>query len=85
MYKLFKCNFCWDCLQFIDIMDLTIQMRKFNNLKHRFAICLKFSDRFFTSLTMLGLEAKASICSVIKEDLILYSRKFSAFVVAVIN
>ena len=66
-------------------MDVTIQTRIFNNVKHRHAICLKFGDRFFTSLTMLVLEARASICSTFKENLILYCRKFSAFVVAVIN
>ena len=65
---------------FSDKMDLTIQMRTFNS-----EIYLKFWDTFFTSLTMLGYEAKASICSAIKENLILYSHKFSAFVVVVIN
>ena len=34
---------------------------------------------------MLGLEAKVSICSTIKENLFLYCRKFSAFAVAIIN
>ena len=40
---------------------------------------------FFTFLTMLTYEAKASICSAIKENLILYCHKFAALAVAVIN
>ena len=66
-------------------MDLTIQMRVFNNEKHCHAICLKVGDNAFTSLTMFGLEAKASICSSIKENLISCYHKFSAFALAVIN
>ena len=60
-------------------------MRIFSNAKHCHTICLKFGDRFFTYLSMLGLEAKASICSAIKENLVLYCPKFSVFVVAAIN
>ena len=54
------------------------------NVKHCYAIRFKFGDELLTSLTKLVLEAKASICSTIKENLLLYFRKFLEFVVVVI-
>ena len=65
-------------------MDLSVIIRIVYNVKYRYAIRLKFGDKFLTSLTNLVLQAKASICSTIKENLLLYCRKFSAFVVVVI-
>ena len=64
--------------KFSDDMDNTIRIKTFDNVKH----CLKFRDIFFTSLTNLALVA--NICSTIKENILLYRHKFSAFVIAVI-
>ena len=85
IYKLFEYNFWRKCLEFSDKMDLIIQIKIFNNAKHRHPICLKFGDKIFTSLSMLGFEAKASICSAIKKNIIFYYRKFSIFIVVVMN
>ena len=59
-------------------------MRIIYNVKHRYVIRMKFGDKFLTFLTNLVLETKASICSTIKENMLLYCRKFSAFAVVVI-
>ena len=61
-------------------MDLSIRMRVMHNVKHRYAIHLKFGGKLLTSLTKLALEAKASICTTTKEN----CRKFSAFAVIVL-
>ena len=66
-------------------MDLTIRMRIIYNVKHRKAIRLKIGNKFLTALTKLVLEAKANICSTLKEILFLYYRKFFVFVAVVIN
>ena len=66
-------------------MDLTIQTWIFNNAKYHLVIFFKFRGRYFTSLAMLGLEAKASVFSTVKENLILFFGKFSVFVLVVIN
>ena len=55
-------------------------MRITYNVKHRHEIPLKFGDKFSKYM----LEAKVSICSTIKENLLLYCRKFSTFVVVAI-
>ena len=59
IYKLFLYNFWWNCLKFSDKMDLTIQLKVFNNVKHGHIICSKFGDNFFTFGTILGCGAKA--------------------------
>ena len=65
-------------------MDLPIQMRIIYNVKDRYAICLKFEGKYLTSLITLVFKAKASICSIIKENLLLHCRTFLSYVFVVI-
>ena len=58
-------------------------MRVICKVKHRYVIRLKLGDKLLTSLTKLMLESKASICSTILENLLLYCPKFSLFVAAI--
>ena len=59
-------------------------MRVIYNVKHCYAIRLNFGYKLLTPLIKLVLEAKAKICSTIKENLLLYGRKFLASVIVVI-
>ena len=65
-------------------MDLPVRMRISYSVKPRYAICLKFGDKFLIFLTKSIVEVKASICSTIKENLLFHCRKFSAFFVVFI-
>ena len=51
-------------------MDLPIRIRFIFTAKHRYAIRLKFGDKFVPSVTKLALEVKASISSTIAENLL---------------
>ena len=53
-------------------MGLSIQMRTIYNVKHRYAVSLKFEDKFKSFLPKLVLKEKASICSTIKENRLLH-------------
>ena len=70
---------------FYDKIDFPIRTRVIYNLKHRYAIRSKFGNKFLTSLFKLVLEVKGSMYSTIQENLLLYCRKFSPFVVVLIS
>ena len=84
MYKLFEHYFWQNVIKFYDKIDLSIQMRTIYNARYRYAIRLTFGGKFLFFLAKLVLEGKISIWSKIKENLLLYCRKFSAFVIVVI-
>ena len=65
-------------------MDLSILLRIIYNVKHRYEVRMKFGYEFLTSPANIVLKKKASICSTIKENLLLYCRKFSAFIAVLI-
>ena len=83
IYKLFQYNFWQNYLEFSNKMRLTVRMIKLTAILY---IVTQFvrTDRCFASLIILELESKFNISSTIKENLLLYSRKASAFVIAVI-
>ena len=72
-------------MKFFDKIDLPIRMRIIYNLKKCYAIHFKFGEKVLRSLNKLVFVAKDSICSLFKENLLLYCSKFSAFVIAIIN
>ena len=65
-------------------MDLSIRMRIIFDVKHLHLVRLKVGDISLTSLTKLVVQVKASICSKTKENLLLYCRKFSMFVIVML-
>ena len=60
-------------------------MRIIYNVRHHCEIRLQLGDKFLAFLTKLVLEEKGRICSAIKENPLLYCRKFSAYLVVVIS
>ena len=59
---------------------LNIRMRIIYNVNYGHAIPLKFGDKLSTSLPNVWLEVKASISSIVNENLLLKCHIFSAFV-----
>ena len=82
--KLFEHDFWQNGLKFYNKVDLAMRIRIIYNVKHCYAIHLKFVEKFLTSLSKLVLKVNTSICSTIRENLLLYCRTFSAFVIVVI-
>ena len=53
-------------------MVLSIRMRIIYNIKHRYAICLKFGDKFLTFLTKLVPEKESQYIYIFYIYIILY-------------
>ena len=83
--KLTEYDFWQGSVKFHVRMDMTIRVRIIYKVKHRYAIRLKFRDKFLSSLTKLVLEARLCSCSTLKEKLLLYCRTFLAIVIVVIT
>ena len=71
-------------MKIYDKMDLSLRMRLIYKVKHRCAIRLKVVDQFVTCQIDLVPKVKVCILSMIKENLLLCCRMFSAFVVIVL-
>ena len=77
-------NFWQNRSNFYDKKALSLQMRIIYNVKHCYSIRLRFCGNALSSLIQGALEGEISICSTIKELLLLYSFKFLLFVAVVI-
>ena len=59
-------------------------MRIIYGVRHRYEIRLKIEGKFLTFVTKLVPEGKTSFSYTIKQNLPLYCREFSAFLVVII-
>ena len=83
VHKLSEDDYWQNWLKCYNKMNLLIQMITIYDIKNHYVVRWKFGVAFSASLTKIMLEAKARICSTMKENLPIYSIKFLAFVVIV--